>query len=74
MSCAVHVLEATGDLRQMLLWLGRASMQTTEIYLRVNTAKKLEVLANHVPPAVQKGAFNGIEDELLRLLSNPLAS
>ena len=73
-TCAVHVLEATGDLRQVSLWLGHASMQTTEIYLRVNPTKKLEVLANHVPPAVQKGAFNGIEDELLRLLSNPLAS
>ena len=73
-TCAVHVLEATGELRQVSLWLGHASMQITEIYLRVNPAKKLEVLANHVPPAVQKDAFNGPEDKLLRLLNNPLVS
>ena len=59
-TCAVHILEATGDLRQVSLWLGHVSMQSTEIYLRVNPAKKLEILANYVPPAVQKGAFNGL--------------
>lgn len=73
-TCAVHVLEATGDIRQVSLWLGHASMQTTEIYLRVNPAKKLEMLASQVPPAIQKGAFNGVEDKLIRLLSNPLAT
>lgn len=69
-TCAVHVLEATGDLRQVSLWLGHASMQTTEIYLRVNPAKKLELLANQVPPALQKGNFNGVEDKLIGLLDN----
>lgn len=73
-TCAVHVLEATGDLRQVSLWLGQASIQTTEVYLCMNPAKKLEMLASQVPPAIQKGTFNGAEDKLIRLLSNPLAT
>ena len=33
-SCAMHILQATGDIRKVSLWLGHASMQSTEIYLR----------------------------------------
>ena len=31
-TCALTVLQATKDLREVSLWLGHASMQTTEIY------------------------------------------
>ena len=44
-SCAAHTLEATGDIREVSLWLGRASIQSTEIYLR----------REGVEPAVQGG-------------------
>jgi site-specific recombinase XerD len=30
-SCAMHTLQATGDVRKVALWLGHASMQSTEI-------------------------------------------
>jgi site-specific recombinase XerD len=29
-SCAMHTLQATGDIRKVALWLGHASIQTTE--------------------------------------------
>lgn len=31
-SCAMHTLKATRDIRQVSLWLGHASLQSTEIY------------------------------------------
>ena len=36
-SCAVHTLEATGDIRKVSLWLAHASIRSTEAYLRVET-------------------------------------
>ena len=71
-SCAMHILQITGDVRQVSLWLGHASMQSTEIYLHANPAEKLEVLAAGTVPAITKGAFNGMQDTLLRILNNPL--
>ena len=44
-SCAAHTLEATGDIRKVSLWLGHASIQSTEIYLRSDPIGKLDVLA-----------------------------
>ena len=35
-TCALNVLQATGDIRQVALWLGHESIQTTEDYLRVD--------------------------------------
>lgn len=31
-SCAMVLVQATTDLRKVLLWLGHAQMQTTEVY------------------------------------------
>ena len=58
-SCALHTLEATGDIRKVSLWLGHASLQSTEIDLRVGPVAKLEMLASIVPPETKNGAFNG---------------
>jgi integrase/recombinase XerD len=33
-TCAIHMLQATQDIRKVSLWLGHASLQSTEIYLR----------------------------------------
>jgi len=38
-SCAMHILQATGDVRKVSLWLGHASMQSTEIYLRADPTR-----------------------------------
>ena len=67
-ACALHTLEATGDIRQVALWLGHASLQSTEMYLRVDPAHKLDILAARQPPNLRKGSFNGVQDELLAML------
>jgi len=36
------ILQGTGDLRRVALWLGHADIQTTERYLRVDPSEKLE--------------------------------
>ena len=69
-SCAVHTLEATRDIRQVSLWLGHASLQSTEIYLRVSPVEKLELLEARVPPSIKKGVFDGARDSLLALLDS----
>lgn len=67
-SCAMHTLEATGDIRKVSLWLGHASLQSTEAYLRVDPAEKLAILAANAPPAVPKGKFR-TPDKLLAMLT-----
>jgi site-specific recombinase XerD len=68
-SCAMHTLAATGDIRKVALWLGHASLQSTEAYLRVDPAEKLAVLAAHAAPSIRQGRFRPPSDELLAMLS-----
>ena len=56
-SCAMHVLQATGDVRKVSLWLGHASIQSTEIYLRADPTEKLDALAMGIPPSLKRGKF-----------------
>ena len=72
-SCAVHTLEATGDIRKVSLWLGHASIQSTEIYLRSDPIGKLDVLAARLPPAIRKGSFKEAPDRLLAILNDARA-
>ena len=69
-SCALHTLEATGDIRQVALWLGHSSLRSTEMYLRVDPTNKLEILSVRQPPNLRKGSFDGVSDELLAMLGN----
>jgi site-specific recombinase XerD len=69
-SCAMHTLAATHDIRKVALWLGHASVQTTEIYLRADPAEKLEALEAVVPPALRRGHFRA-PDKLLAALRAP---
>jgi len=66
-SCAMHILQATGDIRKVALWLGHASLQSTEVYLRSDPAEKLETMASLVPPALRRGHFRP-PDKLLAML------
>ena len=66
-SCAMHTLQATGDIRKVALWLGHASLQSTEAYLRANPSEKLEALASLVPPSLRRGHFRP-PDKLLAML------
>jgi site-specific recombinase XerD len=66
-TCAVTLLQATGDLRKVSLWLGHASQQTTEIYLQVDPTEKLEALDAVKLPSLRKGTFSP-PDQLLASL------
>jgi len=67
-TCAMHTLEATGDIRRVALWLGHASVLSTEIYLRVDPAEKLGILDAGAPPQIKKGTFTGVSDRLMAML------
>ena len=68
-ACALHTLEATGDVRKVSLWLGHASLQTTEMYLRADPTDKLDTLHKWRPPSLRKGRFKAVQDELLAMLA-----
>jgi site-specific recombinase XerD len=65
-TCAMHILQATGDVRKVSLWLGHASIQSTEIYLRADPSEKLDVLAMGVPPTLKRGKFQ-VPDKLMAM-------
>lgn len=56
-TCALSVLQATGDIRKVALWLGHESIQTTEDYLRVDVTQRIEVLGSTTPPQLRPGKF-----------------
>jgi site-specific recombinase XerD len=66
-SCAMHTLQATGDVRKVSLWLGHASIQSTEIYLRADPTEKLAMLAGAEMPTLRPGRFRP-PDKLLAML------
>jgi site-specific recombinase XerC len=51
------VLQATGDIRKVSLWLGHTELQTTEVYLRADPTEKLDAINSLVPPELKKGRF-----------------
>jgi integrase/recombinase XerD len=66
-SCALMMLQATGDVRKVALWLGHADVQTTEMYLRIDPTEKLDALKGMVPLQLQRGHFR-VPDALIALL------
>ena len=68
-SCAMHTLQATGDVRKVALWLGHASIQTTEMYLRADPSEKLALLDAHHPPLIKPGRFRAPSDKLMAVLA-----
>jgi integrase/recombinase XerD len=66
-SCAMHTLQATRDIRKVALWLGHASLQSTETYLRADPTEKLEALATMAPLGLQRGRFQA-PDKLMAML------
>jgi site-specific recombinase XerD len=67
-SCAMHMLQATRDIRKVALWLGHASLQSTEIYLRADPAEKLEMLDALAPLGIKPGKFRP-PDKLIAMLA-----
>ena len=56
-TCALNILQATGDIRKVDLWLGHESIQTTETYLRVDVTERIGVLQSVTPPQLRPGKF-----------------
>jgi hypothetical protein len=63
----MHTLQATRDVRKVSLWLGHASLQSTEVYLRTDPTEKLEALNTMTPPTLKPGRFQP-PDRLLAML------
>ncbi len=68
--CALNTLQATRDLRQVSLWLGHASTQTTDIYLQADPTEKLKALAAMKSPMLRPGKFRP-PDRLIAALRAP---
>lgn len=56
-SCAINTLRATRDIRQVALWLGHASTQSTEVYLEADPTEKIEALGAMKAPGLRPGKF-----------------
>jgi len=69
-TCAMHTLAATRDVRKVALWLGHASVKSTEMYLRVDATEKLAVLEARAAPSLRRGRFEA-PDKLLAMLRSP---
>ena len=66
-TCAMVVLQATGDIRKVSLWLGHATLTTTEVYTRGDPTEKLDAMEAIVPPHLRRGVFQPT-DKLIALL------
>lgn len=65
--CAMHTLIATHDIRKVSLWLGHATLKSTEVYLRADPTEKLSALLATTPPMLRHGRFRP-PDKLLAML------
>jgi site-specific recombinase XerD len=65
--CAMHMLASTHDIRKVSLWLGHATLKSTEIYLRADPTEKLEALITTTPLTLRRGRFQA-PDKLLAML------
>lgn len=66
-TCAMAIWQATRDIRKVALWLGHASIQTTEIYTRADPLEKLDAVEAVTPPALRRGRFQP-SDKLMAML------
>ncbi len=68
-TCAMHTLQATLDIRKVSLWLGHATLKSTEVYLRADPSIKLETLMLSTPPSLKRGKFKA-PDKLMEMLKS----
>lgn len=55
------------DIRKVSLWLGHATLTTTEVYTRGDPTEKLNAMEAIVPPHLRRGVFQPT-DHLIELL------
>lgn len=73
-TCAMSILQATGDIRKVALWLGHANQQTTEMYLQADPTEKLAALDAVKLPSLRKGSFSPPDQLLASLTGGASAS
>lgn len=56
-TCAMIILQSTGDIRKVSLWLGHSDIQTTQRYLHADPITKMETLNATMPPVLRPGSF-----------------
>ena len=56
-TCAMMILPATGDLRNVSRWLGHADMPTTEVSLRADPTNTMDAMEAMRPPALRRGRW-----------------
>lgn len=66
-SCAMHTYQATGDVRSVSLWLGHASLLSTQVYVRADPTEKLRMLEGTRLPNLKPGRFRP-GDSLIAML------
>lgn len=70
-TAAMQVLASSGgDLRRVALWLGHASIQTTEVYTRADLSEKLAAMEKMLPFPVRRGRFK-VPKRLFGILRSP---
>ena len=67
-TCAMMILQATGDLRKVSLWLGHADIQSTQVYLRADPTEKLAAVHALVPPSLRQSHYRA-PDKLIASLT-----
>ena len=67
-SRATSPFHKTGRDRRLPSRVGHATIRSTEIYLRSDPARKLEILGETVPPSISRGAFKDAPDRLMMIL------
>lgn len=70
-TCAMTILQATGDVRKVALWLGHATVQTTEIYTRADPTEKLDAIESVLPPSLRRGRFRAPDRLIASLRPGP---
>ena len=69
-TAAMVVLQATGDIRKVSLWLGHGDIQTTEVYLRADPTEKLEAMSAMAPLTLKRGHFRAPDKLIASLRSS----
>jgi site-specific recombinase XerD len=73
-TCALNILQATGDIRKVSLWLGHAQQSTTEIYLHIDPTEKIAALESSVPVRLRPGRFQPADRLLASLMPSKTPS
>ena len=68
-TCAMRLLAATGNILKVSLWLGHASIKSTQPYLHQNLAEKIEMMSDDPPQELKKGTFGSRSDRVMAMLS-----